>query len=66
MVNTRILMIHCDFEKGAIKAFKLHFQGVKILGCHFHFTSAIHKKVVDHVHIVAKRLFQNLLPGSEC
>jgi hypothetical protein len=41
------LMIHCDYEKGAIKAFKLHFQGVKIQGCHFHFTSAIHKKVVE-------------------
>ena len=40
-------MIHCYFEKDAIKAFKLHFQGVKIQGCHFHFTSAIHKKVVE-------------------
>ena len=35
--------ISCDFEKGAIKAFKLHFPGVKIQGCHFHFTSAIRK-----------------------
>ena len=39
--------IHCDFEKGAIKAFKFHFPGVKIQGCHFHFTSAIYKKVVE-------------------
>ena len=34
-------VIHCDFEKGAIKAFKMHFPGVKIQGCHFHFSSAI-------------------------
>jgi hypothetical protein len=40
-------IIHCDFEKGAIKAFKMHFPGVKIQGCHFHFTSAIYKKVVE-------------------
>ena len=40
-------IISCDFEKGAIKAFKLAFPGVKIQGCHFHFTSAIHKKIVD-------------------
>ena len=39
--------IHCDFEKGAIKAFKFHFPGVKIIGCHFHFSSAIFKKIVD-------------------
>lgn len=39
--------ISCDFEKGAIKAFKFHFPGVKIQCCHFHFTSAIHKKVVE-------------------
>ena len=40
-------IIHCDFEKGAIKAFKIHFPGVKIQGCHFHFSSALHKKVVE-------------------
>ena len=40
-------IISCDFEKGAIKAFKLAFPGVKIQGCHFHFISAIHKKIVD-------------------
>ncbi len=28
-------IISCDFEKGAIKAFKLAFPGVKIQGCHF-------------------------------
>ena len=39
--------ISCDFEKGAIKAFKFHFPGVKIIGCHFHFTSAIYKKVIE-------------------
>ena len=37
--------IHCDFEKGAIKAIKLHFPNAKIVGCHFHFTNAINKKV---------------------
>ena len=42
VLNPKI--IHCDFEKGAIKAFRLAFPGVKISGCHFHFTSAIHKK----------------------
>ena len=39
--------ISCDFEKGVIKAFKFHFPGVKIIGCHFHFSSAIYKKVVE-------------------
>ena len=42
VLNPKI--ISCDFGKGAIKAFKVHFPGVKIQGCHFHFTSAIHKK----------------------
>ena len=37
--------INCDFEKGAIKAIKLHFPNAKIRGCHFHFSSAIHKQV---------------------
>ena len=40
-------IISWDFEKGAIKAFKIHFPGVKIQECHFHFTSAINKKVGD-------------------
>ena len=43
-------IIHLDFEKGAIKAFKIRFPGVKIvwsLGCHFNFSSAIHKKVFE-------------------
>jgi hypothetical protein len=31
----------------SLKAFKNHFPGVKILGCHFHFTSAINKKIGD-------------------
>ena len=30
--------IFVDFEQGAIKAFKFHFPGVKIIGCHFHFS----------------------------
>ena len=41
-------VIHCDFEKGAIKAFKMHFPGVKIQGCHFHFSSAIFLKSCRH------------------
>ena len=40
-------IIQCDFEKGAIKAFRLAFPGVKIIGCHFHFTSAIYKKACE-------------------
>ncbi len=40
-------IIHCDLEKGAIKAFNIHFPGVKIQGCHFHFSSAFHKKAVE-------------------
>ena len=39
--------ISCDFEKGSIKALKFHFPSVKINGCHFHFTSAMFKKVSD-------------------
>ena len=39
--------IHCDFEKGAIKAFMLHFPGVKIRGCHFHFSRAIFKNLCN-------------------
>ncbi len=39
-------VVHCDFEKRAIKAFKMNFPGVKIQGCHFHFSDAIFKKVV--------------------
>ena len=31
------LIISCDFEKGAIKAFNRHFLSAKIVGCHFHF-----------------------------
>ena len=38
-------VIHCDFEKGAIKAFQMAFPGVKVSGCHFHFTSAIYKEI---------------------
>jgi hypothetical protein len=39
--------IFVDFEQGAIKAFKFHFPGAKITGCHFHFTSAIYKKLCE-------------------
>jgi hypothetical protein len=34
-------VISCDFEQGAIKAFKRHFPNAKIAGCHFHFSNAI-------------------------
>ena len=39
--------IHIDFEKGVIKAIQLHFPNAKIIGCHFHFTNAIYKQVVE-------------------
>ena len=39
--------ISIDFEQGMIKAVKMHFPNVKITGCHFHFTSAIHNKLVE-------------------
>ena len=39
--------IHCDFEKGAIKPIKYHFPGIKVIGCHFHYTSAIYKKIAE-------------------
>ena len=39
--------ISCDFKKGSIKALKFHFPSFKINGCHFHFTSAIFKKVSE-------------------
>jgi hypothetical protein len=40
--------IACDFEKGTIKAFRLYFPGVKIFGCHFHFTSAVYKNIGEY------------------
>ncbi len=40
-------VISCDFEQGAIKAFKRHFPNAKIAGCHFHFSSAIYKKLCE-------------------
>ena len=39
--------IHIDFEKDVIKAIQLHFPNAKIIGCHFHFTNAIYKQVVE-------------------
>ena len=40
-------VVCCDFEQGAIKVFKRHFPNAKISGCHFHFTSAIYKKLCE-------------------
>jgi len=37
--------IFVDFEQGAIKAFKFHFPGAKITGCHFHFSELGMKKL---------------------
>ena len=39
--------IHCDFERGAIKFFKLHFPGVRIVGRHFHLSGSIYKKLCE-------------------
>ena len=36
-----------DFELGMIKAMKFLFPNAKILGCHFHFSSAIYHKLVE-------------------
>lgn len=40
--------IHCDFEKGLIKALKDQFgmDGAKIVGCFFHFKQAILRKLL--------------------
>jgi hypothetical protein len=44
-IECDILYINAEMDK--IKAIKYHFPGVKIIGCHFHFTSAIYKKLVE-------------------
>lgn len=42
-LNPSCIMI--DFEKGAIQASKRYSPTAKISGCHFHFCSAIFKKI---------------------
>ena len=39
-------VISLDFEKGAIKAFRLAFPNAKLQGCHFHFSNAVHTNIV--------------------
>jgi hypothetical protein len=33
-----------DFEYAVIDAYKMHFQGIEIKLCHFHFGQSNHKK----------------------
>ncbi len=44
-IECDILYINAVMDK--IKAINYHFPGVKIIGCNFHFTSAIYKKLVE-------------------
>lgn len=44
-LNPKVIAV--DFEQAAISAFKLHFSNAKLIGCHFHFSSAIYKKLCE-------------------
>ena len=45
ILNPKVIAV--DFEAAAIAAFRLHFPNAKISGCHFHFSTAIYKKLVE-------------------
>ncbi|EAY07580.1 hypothetical protein TVAG_333920 [Trichomonas vaginalis G3] len=43
---SKLIQIHCDFEKGMIEALQQIFPKVRIIGCLFHFKQALHRKLV--------------------
>ena len=55
--NPKVIAV--DFEATAIAAFGLHFLNAKIIGCHFHFLTAMYKKLVELV-------IQSLNVGLDC